>query len=109
MLVKLKKISSILGPKGIMPNSKNNTVTTDITKTIKDIHRGYTYFSINKSGILNLSIGRKSFENNKIYDNFKALFKALLKYTSIKNSFIKSTYLSTTMGPSIKIDINNIR
>jgi len=111
MLVNLKKIARVLGPKGLMPSVNNGTVTTSIENTIDILQKGKIYFKSNKNGVINTSIGRMSFEPKNIHDNFIAIFGSILKIkpSTTKGYYIKSAFLSTTMGPSIKINFANLK
>lgn len=102
----IAKVAKILGPKGLMPSPKANTVTPHIEKTIDELKRGRIEFKNDAHGILHNTIGKLSFGPEKIKENLVAYLSAVknAKPESIKNVYIKSVYISTTMGPSIKID-----
>lgn len=108
MLSYLKPIAAILGPKNLMPNSKNETITTNIKQTVEDLRRGRMYIAPNKNGSLNLSIGRKSFKNEWIHDNFETVHKLLknLEHASKKKQCIHTIFLSSTMSSGIKIRLD---
>lgn len=101
------KLGKILGPRGLMPNPKVGTVTFDIGKAIKELKAGRVEFRVDKAGIVHAPVGRKSFDDEKIKENVKAIVSELmrLKPASSKGTYLKSINLSTTMSPSVKIDI----
>lgn len=100
------RIGRILGPKGLMPNPKSGTVTTDITKAIEDIKGGKVEYRVDKTAIAHCPIGKVSFEEEKLLENLKALMEAVIKAkpSSAKGTYLRSLYLSTTMGPSVKLN-----
>lgn len=100
------KIGRILGPKGLMPNPKTGTVTMDLTKAIEEIKAGKVEYRIDKTAIAHVPIGKASFEAEKLNENLNVLMGAILraKPASAKGVYIKSLYLSSTMGPSIRIN-----
>ena len=103
---KLGKFARLLGPRGLMPNPKAGTVATDITKAVTEAKAGKVEYRVDKQAIVHLSIGKVSFGAAKLADNAKAFFDSLQsqKPSSIKGGYVKSTSLSTTMGPSIKVE-----
>lgn len=105
MMPELAKAGKVLGPKGLMPNPKDNTVTENIKATLEDIKRGRAEYRSDSYGIIHSVIGKVSFEENKLVENAEAFLSAIhsIKPASVKGTFIKSIYLTTTMGPSIKI------
>ena len=100
------KIGRILGPKGLMPNPKSGTVTQDIAKAIGDIKGGKVEYRIDKTAIAHCPIGKASFDEVKLSENLRALMDAIIKAkpTSAKGIYLRSLYLSTTMGPSIRVN-----
>tara|TARA_Y100000590_G_scaffold428554_1_gene540008 strand:- start:52 stop:741 length:690 start_codon:yes stop_codon:yes gene_type:complete len=108
MMTKMGKLGKILGPKGLMPNPKLGTVTNDIVKSVKLIKSGQIEIKNDKDGNLSTSIGRKSFDDKKISENFKAVIDTILKEkpSGIKGDFILSAYLTSTMGVSYKLKLN---
>lgn len=104
----LGKLGKVLGPRGLMPNPKSGTVTMDIGPTIKEIKAGKIDFRVDKFGIIHSSVGKSSFEPNKLVDNIKTLLQTIirLKPASSKGSYLKSISLSSTMGPGIKMITN---
>ena len=105
MMGKIGKHGKVLGPKGLMPNPKLGTVTTDLTKAVKDIKTGLVEIRNDKDGNLASTIGRKSFSTEKLLENYKYFIESIKKEKSstIKGEFIKSAFLTSTMGISYKI------
>ena len=108
MMSKMGKLGKILGPKGLMPNPKLGTVTSDIKKTVKLIKDGQIEIKNDKDGNLGASIGRKNFPENKILENYNSLIETIKKEkpNGIKGDFILSTFMTSTMGISYKIKLN---
>ncbi len=100
------RIGRILGPKGLMPNPKSGTVTMDVTKAIADIKAGKVEYRVDKTAIAHCPIGKVSFETEKLNENLSALMDAIIKAkpASAKGTYVKSLYISTTMGPSIRLN-----
>ena len=100
------RIGRILGPKGLMPNPKAGTVTMDVTKAIKDIKAGKIEYRLDKTNIIHVPLGKASFTDEQIADNFQTLIDAINKArpAAVKGQFLKSVVLSSTMGPSVKIN-----
>ncbi len=108
MMVKLSKLGKVLGPKGLMPNPKLGTVTDKIGEAIKNAKAGQVELKNDKDGNIGLSIGKKSFSDEKLIKNFNAVISSLEKEKSnltIKGDLIKSTYITSTMGVSYKIKL----
>ncbi len=107
MMKNLSQIAKILGPKGLMPNPKTETVTTNVSKTISELQKGKISFKNDDSGNIHQSLGKASWPQEKIKENFEVLLNAIkkVKPAGAKGSFIKQVYLSSTMGPGIKIQI----
>lgn len=103
---KLGKYARLLGPKGLMPNPKSGTVATDVEKAVKEAKAGKVEYRVDKQAIVHLSVGKVSFGATKLHDNAKAFFASLgsQKPSSLKGVFVKSTAVSTTMGPGIKVE-----
>lgn len=108
---KIAKVAKILGSRKLMPNPKVGTVTTDLKKTISEIKKGKIEFRSDSLGGIHSIIGKLSFANSDLLENFTSLFKTLLgaKPATIKGNYIKSVYLSSTMGPGVKIDTSKIK
>ncbi|MBQ2864334.1 MAG: 50S ribosomal protein L1 [Clostridia bacterium] len=106
MMPVIGRIAKILGPKGLMPNPKSGTVTTDVTKAINDVKAGKVEYRLDKGNIVHVMIGKKSFGVDKLLQNFNVLMEALVKAKpqAAKGQYIKSVSLSSTMGPGIKVD-----
>jgi len=109
MMKKMSKLGKVLGPKGLMPNPKLGTVTNNIKSTVKAIKTGQIEIKNDEDGNLGASIGKKSFADNKIKENFDSLLQALSKEkpNGIKGNFIKSAFLTSTMGVSYKLKLAN--
>ena len=105
---KLGPLGKILGPRGLMPNPKTGTVTMDIAKAVSDVKSGKIDFRVDKSGIIHASIGKVSFDAEKIYTNSLELIQNVIKLkpSSAKGTYLKSVFMSSTMSPSINIDTN---
>ena len=106
MMALVGKVGRILGPKGLMPNPKTGTVTMDIAKAVSNAKSGQVNFRVDKKGIIHAPIGKVSFDENKIRDNMLELVRAInrLKPTSAKGKYIRSSTLSLTMSPAVRVD-----
>ena len=111
MMPLLGKIGKLLGPKGLMPNPKTGTVTLDIAKAVKDAKAGKVEFRADKQGMIHCPIGKVQFAHEDLVKNYGTLVYAVLraKPSAAKGTYVKSIYLTTTMGPSIKIDAKNLQ
>ncbi len=100
------KIGRLLGPKGLMPNPKTGTVTMDVTKAVNEVKAGKIEYRVDKTGIIHAPIGKVSFEQAQLEDNFKTLVDVIVKAkpASQKGQYIKSVSVSSTMGPGVKIN-----
>ncbi|MCX6740749.1 MAG: 50S ribosomal protein L1 [Candidatus Parcubacteria bacterium] len=107
MMKNLGKVAKILGPKGLMPNPKTETVTPNIKKAVEELSKGKITFRADDTGNIHLSIGKAKYDEAKLIENYKAFMDTLLKMkpSSIKGDFIKKITLSSTMGPGIKVQI----
>lgn len=107
---KIGRIARILGPRGLMPNPKLGTVTTDVAKAVKEQKAGKVEYRTEKTGIVHVPFGKKSFDDEKLLENFKAIAGAIVraKPASAKGNYIKTVTVSTSMGPGIKLDVNEI-
>lgn len=105
-MAKLGKYARLLGPKGLMPNPKSGTVTTDVAKAVQEAKGGKVEYRVDSTGIVHVSIGKVSFEAGKLEQNAQAVFSALTsaRPSSLKAQYVRSIYLTTTMGPSVQID-----
>jgi large subunit ribosomal protein L1 len=99
------KLGKVLGPKGLMPNPKAGTVTMDVGKAIADIKAGKIEYRLDKSNIIHVPIGKASFTEEKLAENFEALMEAVNKArpSAVKGQFLRSVTLASTMGPGIKV------
>jgi large subunit ribosomal protein L1 len=107
MMAKLAKYARVLGPKGLMPNPKSGTVTTDVAKAVKEAKAGRVEYRVDSTGIIHLGIGKVSFGADRLVKNAQAIVSAVkaAKPASLKGNYVKSVHISTTMGPSIKTQI----
>jgi len=105
MMPKLAKVAKILGPKGLMPNPKDGTVSPDVKKMVTELKKGKLVFKSDKGGNVHAVIGKISFDSTKLLDNFKAFFDALkrTKPSGLKGNFIETVSMSTTMSPSVRV------
>ena len=105
----LSKVAKILGPKGLMPNPKSGTVTFDVGKTVQELKKGKVAYKNDSFGIVHCSVGKASFEKDKLVENIKTLVSAVLKAkpSAAKGQYVKSISVSSTMGPGIYIDQNS--
>lgn len=103
---KLGKYARLLGPKGLMPNPKAGTVTTDVEKAVKEAKAGKVEYRVDKQAIVHIGVGKVSFGASKLAENIDAFFDSLKaqKPSSLKGSYVKSVYITTTMGPSIAVE-----
>ena len=101
----LGKLGKVLGPKGLMPNPKSGTVTTDIANAVSEIKAGKVEYRVDKTAIIHVPVGKASFDAEKLSDNFNTLISAIIKAkpASAKGTYIKSVVLSSTMGPGIRM------
>ena len=107
-MIKLSKLGKVLGPKGLMPNPKLGTVTDNIKKAVSDAKSGQVEIKNDKDGNIGLSLGKKSFSDDKLLKNFNAVFEVLEKEKSnntLKGDLIKNIFLTSTMGVSYKIKL----
>lgn len=110
MMGEVGKIGRILGPKGLMPNPRTGTVTFEVAKAVEEIKAGKVEYRADKAGIIHAPIGKVSFEDDKLEENFLAVFDAIekAKPASSKGTYIRSLNLTTTMGPAVKLNASNI-
>ena len=111
MMPSLGKVAKILGPKGLMPNPKLGTVTTDIAKSVKDAKSGQIKFKNDKAGIVHAGIGKLSFSEDDIMENLKMIYSSILKSKpdAVKGSFIKKVTIASTMGIGLQINQSSLR
>ncbi len=110
MMGKLGRLGRILGPKGLMPNPKTGTVTMDVANAVNEVKKGKVTYRVDKDGNINVLIGKVSFEDGKLVENFNAIFNTILKArpTKVKGTYMKNLVLSTTMGPGIKVEPKSV-
>jgi len=110
VMAKLGKVGKVLGPRNLMPNPKSGTVTPDVAKAIKEVKAGKIDFKVDKAGIIHTSIGKASFDADKIMDNAVELIQTLnkLKPSAAKGTYFKSIFMSSTMSPSVNIDVKSV-
>lgn len=109
MMPELGKIGKILGPKGLMPTAKLGTVTTDVEKAINDVRKGKIEYRVDKNGNIHVILGKVSFTQEALKENYQAILSTLrkVKPSTVKGAYIKNISISTTMGPGIKVAIED--
>ncbi len=110
MMGEVGKIGRVLGPKGLMPNPKTGTVTFDVAKAVAEIKAGKVEYRADKAGIIHAPIGKASFDNAKLEENFQTVYETILKAkpAAAKGTYMKSVNVTTTMGPAVKIDPSTV-
>ena len=105
MMAELGKLGKILGPKGLMPNPKTGTVTMDVAKAVEDVKKGKVEYRVDKEGNINNLIGKLSFSDEKLIENYKALYDVLLRArpAAVKGIYMKNVVVSSTMSPGVKV------
>ena len=111
MMGEVGKLGRVLGPKGLMPNPKTGTVTMDVKKAVEEIKAGKVEYRAEKAGIVHATIGKVSFDTDKLIENFNALQDVLAKAkpASAKGTYFKSVAVTTTMGPGVKVDTSSFK
>ncbi len=106
VMVEVGKLGKILGPRGLMPNPKSGTVTVDVATAVKEVKAGKIEFRVDKAGVVHATVGKANFEKEKLTDNINAFLNTIvkLKPSTAKGQYIRSIYVSSTMGPSVQID-----
>ncbi len=106
VMAELGKLGRVLGPRGLMPNPKSGTVTSDVATAVKEVKAGKIEFRVDKAGNVHSTVGKASFEENKLVDNVNMFINTIMraKPTSAKGQYLKGVVISTTMGPSVRID-----
>ena len=101
------RLGKILGPKGLMPNPKAGTVTMDVTKAINDIKAGKIEYRLDKTNIVHVPVGKLSFTDEKLLENFNAIMDAIIKAkpSAVKGQYLRSVTLASTMGPGVKVNV----
>ena len=104
------RLGKVLGPKGLMPNPKAGTVTMDVTKAINDIKAGKIEYRLDKTNIIHCPIGKASFTEEQLADNFQTLMDAIIKAkpSTLKGAYIKSATVTSTMGPGVKLNVGKL-
>lgn len=110
LMAKLGKYARLLGPKGLMPNPKSGTVTTNVVDAVTEAKAGKVEFRVDKQAIVHQAVGKVSFGGEKLYENAKAVVDAIIavKPASVKGSYLQGLTVASTMGPGIKADLNNL-
>jgi large subunit ribosomal protein L1 len=108
MMPKLAKLGRVLGPKGLMPSPKSGTVTSTLETTLTEFKKGKFEYKADKTGVLHVSFGKTDFTNNQLIENLEALYKSIEQNrpSGVKGKYFKSLFVCSTMGPSIKLDLN---
>lgn len=111
MMGQIGKLGKILGPRGLMPNPKLGTVTQDVARAVKEAKAGRVEYRTDKGGVVHVPIGKLSFDREKLVENAIAVLKSIIKAKppTSKGKYIKKVYLSSTMGPGLKIDISKLK
>ena len=107
---KLGPLGRVLGPRGLMPNPKTGTVTMDVAKAVQDVKAGKIDFKVDKTGIIHAAIGKVSFDAKKIEENANELIQTIIKLkpTTAKGTYVKSVFMSSTMSPSIEVEVKAV-
>ena len=110
MMGEVGKLGRILGPKGLMPNPKTGTVTFDVAKAVQEIKAGKVEYRVDKAGNIHVPIGKVSFDNEKLAENFTTIYEAILKAkpAAAKGTYVKNVTITSTMGPGIKVDPSTV-
>tara|TARA_B100001287_G_C22669502_1_gene524585 strand:- start:700 stop:1386 length:687 start_codon:yes stop_codon:yes gene_type:complete len=110
MMAELGKLGKILGPKGLMPNPKSGTVTMDVAKAVSAQKAGMVELRVEKNGIIHTICGKVSFDSNDLIENIKQIYNSILKSRppSVKGQFLEKISISSSMGPSVKVNVNSI-
>ena len=110
MMGELGKLGRILGPRGLMPNPKVGTVTMDIAKAVTEAKAGRIEYRVDKSGIIHAPVGKRSFGQEKLGENVRALYRELVRVrpSAVKGTYVRSVFLSGTMTPSLKVDVSSL-
>jgi len=110
IMAKVGALGRVLGPRGLMPNPKTGTVTVEVGKAVQEVKAGKIDFKVDKTGIVHAAIGKTSFSEDKLFENAKELIQTILKLkpSSAKGTYVRSVYLSSTMSPSVAVDLKSI-
>ena len=109
MMRSVGKLGKVLGPRGLMPNPKTGTVTTDIAQAVKEVKAGKVEFRVDKTGVIHVPVGKVSFETPKLLENASSLIQAVLKAkpSAAKGKYVKSVTICSTMGPGVHLDVTS--
>lgn len=107
MMPKLAKLGRVLGPKGLMPSPKSGTVSSDLTSTLTEFKKGKFEYKADKTGVVHVNFGKSNFDNSQLIENLTALYKSIEQNrpSGVKGKYFKSLFICTTMGPSLKLDL----
>ena len=110
LMGRIGALGKVLGPRGLMPNPKSGTVTMDIAKAVSDVKKGKIDFKVENNGIIHVSVGKVSFDSNKIAENANELLQTIIKLkpSASKGTYMKSVFMSSTMGLGIQVDTNSL-
>ena len=110
MMGEVGKLGRTLGPKGLMPNPKTGTVTFDVAKAVNEIKAGKVEYRVDKAGNVHVPIGKVSFEDEKLVENFNTIFDTMVKVkpAAAKGTYMKNVAITSTMGPGVKIDASTV-
>jgi large subunit ribosomal protein L1 len=110
LMGKIGALGKVLGPRGLMPNPKSGTVTMDVAKAVSDVKKGKIDFKVEKTGIIHVSVAKASFDSSKIAENANELLQTIIKLkpSAAKGTYVKSVFMSSTMGLGIQIDANSL-
>jgi large subunit ribosomal protein L1 len=110
VMAKIGRLGKILGPRGLMPNPKSGTVTLDVAKAVKEVKAGKIDFKVDKTGIIHASIGKASFDQQKLSENAAELISTIIKLkpSAAKGTYVKSISMSSTMSPGVKVDPKSV-
>ena len=110
MMATVGRLGRVLGPKGLMPNPKTGTVTMDVTKAVEEIKAGKVTYRVDKAGNIHVPIGKVSFSDDKLVENFKTIHETLLriKPATVKGQYVRNVAVTTTFGPGVKVDVASL-
>ncbi|MCD5326053.1 MULTISPECIES: 50S ribosomal protein L1 [Pontibacillus] len=111
MMAEVGKLGRVLGPKGLMPNPKTGTVTFDVEKAVNEIKAGKVEYRVDKAGNIHVPIGKVSFENDKLVENFTAITETLMKAKpqAAKGTYMRNASVASTMGPGVRVDVSSFK
>jgi large subunit ribosomal protein L1 len=107
MMRSVGRLGKVLGPRGLMPNPKTGTVTTDVAQAVKEVKAGKVEFRVDKTGVIHVPVGKVSFEQGKLVENANSLLSAVVraKPSAAKGKYVKSVTICSTMGPGVPLDV----